>query len=163
MTAIVFGTIFLNANYAEKGARQRQSFLIITIALAIYTTGESLPIFLAERQIYIREVSRGAYRPSTYTLAQALVFVPFLSLVALVSVSISYFMVDLVHSAAAFFICVLTLALTYILANSFVSVFGAIAPNFLVANSISVAIFTFMFLFSGFFVPKYVLHQSSAP
>eukprot|EP00246_Nothoceros_aenigmaticus_P014386 TRINITY_DN5430_c0_g1_i1.p1 TRINITY_DN5430_c0_g1~~TRINITY_DN5430_c0_g1_i1.p1 ORF type:complete len:704 (+),score=97.37 TRINITY_DN5430_c0_g1_i1:271-2382(+) len=154
VTAILLGTIFLNVDINEKGDRQRQAFFAFAIALFIFTTTESLPIFLAERQIYIREASRGAYRPSTYTLSQALIFTPFLFIMAVIYVCISYFMVGLVKDASAFFIVVLTLSLTLVTANAFVAVAGALLPSFLVANALSTAVFAFMFLFSGFFIPR---------
>lgn len=153
-TAIACGTIFLNVDQAEKGAQQRQVFLLFTVALMMYTTNESLPTFLAERPVLVREVLGGAYKPLAYTLAQVLVFMPFLSLIALLNVSLAYFMVGLVHNAGAFFIFVLTLVLALLLANSFLAVFGAISPTFLVANASFTAVFTMMLIFSGFFIPR---------
>lgn len=153
-TALILGTIFLNVHYSEEGVRQRQAFLAFTLALFIFTSTEALPVFLNERNIFIREVSRGAYRASTYTLAQTTVFIPFLLILAVIYTCISYFMVDLVHSAAAFFIVLLTLFLTLVLANSFVAFIGSICPNFLVGQALVSAVCAYFFLFSGFFIPR---------
>jgi ATP-binding cassette subfamily G (WHITE) protein 2 len=57
-------------------SQHRLSYFVFTCAFYYYTSLEALPIFLAEREIFQREFSRGAYRAASYTLAQTLTFFP---------------------------------------------------------------------------------------
>lgn len=69
MSGIIIGTVFLNSPYSPVGVNDRVSFFAFTIMAFLFTSIEALPIFLDERQIYIRESSRGAYRTSSYVIA----------------------------------------------------------------------------------------------
>eukprot|EP00850_Spirogloea_muscicola_P005776 SM000027S09557 [mRNA] locus=s27:59882:62437:+ [translate_table: standard] len=153
-TGLTMGSLFFDAKYSPKGVQQRESFFAFTLALLLFTSTEALPIFLQERQIFIRETSRGAYRTSSYVIANAAVFLPFLFMLALVFSCVSYFMVGLVYNAAAFFTFVLVLFLVLAVANSFVIFFGALVPNFITGNTIITALTAYFFLFSGFFIPR---------
>eukprot|EP00850_Spirogloea_muscicola_P005525 SM000025S08420 [mRNA] locus=s25:636056:639886:- [translate_table: standard] len=153
-TGLTMGSLFFDAKYSPKGVQQRESFFAFTLALLLFTSTEALPIFLQERQIFIRETSRGAYRTSSYVIANAVVFLPFLFMLALIFSCVSYFMVGLAYNAAAFFIFVLVLFLVLAVANSFVIFFGALVPNFITGNTIITALTAYFFLFSGFFIPR---------
>eukprot|EP00850_Spirogloea_muscicola_P012935 SM000085S23285 [mRNA] locus=s85:456020:458587:+ [translate_table: standard] len=153
-TGLTMGSLFFDAKYSLKGVQQRESFFAFTLALLLFTSTEALPIFLQERQIFIRETSRGAYRTSSYVIANAAVFLPFLFMLALVFSCVSYFMVGLAYNAAAFFTFVLVLFLVLAVANSFVIFFGALVPNFITGNTIITALTAYFFLFSGFFIPR---------
>lgn len=150
------GSLFFDVEYNAAGLQQRQSFFAFALALLLFTSTEALPIFLDERQIYIRESSRGAYRTSSYVLANAVVFVPFLFALALIFGTISYFMVGLTKEAGGFFMFITVLFLTLAVANSYVIFWGGFVPNFIAGNTIVTATTAFMFLFSGFFIPRFV-------
>ncbi|BBN10593.1 ATP-binding cassette, subfamily G (WHITE), member 2 [Marchantia polymorpha subsp. ruderalis] len=158
--ALTMGTLFLQARISEKGARQRVSFISFTLALLIFTSVEAMGIFLEERQIFIRETSRGAYRAATYVISGAIVIIPFLMILAIVFSTISYWLVGLVAEPGPFFFFTLTVFLVLLVANSFVSFVSGLVPNFTVGNSLCSAVIAYFFLFSGFFIernniPKY--------
>lgn len=69
VSGIIIGTIFLHAGQNPQGVNDRISFFAFTLMALLFTSIEALPIFLEERQIYIRETSRGAYRTSSYVIA----------------------------------------------------------------------------------------------
>eukprot|EP00271_Cylindrocystis_brebissonii_P015736 TRINITY_DN38726_c0_g1_i1.p1 TRINITY_DN38726_c0_g1~~TRINITY_DN38726_c0_g1_i1.p1 ORF type:complete len:608 (+),score=94.63 TRINITY_DN38726_c0_g1_i1:275-2098(+) len=154
VTGLVLGSLFFDSKYNPKGVQQRTSFFSFALALLIFTSTEALPIFLDERQIFIRETSRGAYRGSSYVVSGAVVFLPFLFILALIFSCISYFMVGLIHDTTAFFMFVCTLFLTLCVANSYVTFFGGFVPNFILGNTLVTATTAFFFLFSGFFLPR---------
>ncbi|KAG6557622.1 hypothetical protein Mapa_000903 [Marchantia paleacea] len=158
--ALTMGTLFLQAKISEKGARQRISFISFTLALLLFTSVEAMGIFLEERQIFIRETSRGAYRAATYVISGAIVIIPFLMILAVVFSAISYWLVGFVAEPGPFFFFTLTVFLVLLVANSFVSFVSGLVPNFTVGNSLCSAIIAYFFLFSGFFIernniPKY--------
>ena len=154
VTALTMGTLFFRVRGTLKGVEQRESFFTFSLALILFSSTEALPIFLDERQIYLRETSRGAYRTSSYVLASAIIFLPFLFLLAVVYTCVSYFMVGLVLQPAAFFTFVCAMFLMLAVSNSFVILFGALVPNFISGNTIITSFNAYFFLFSGFFVPK---------
>lgn len=154
ITGLVLGSLFLNSRHSPKGVSNRASYFAFALALLLFTSTEALPIFLEERQIYIRETSRGAYRTISYVLSGAVVFLPFLFVLALVFSCVGYFMVGLAFDAGAFFTFVATMFMTLAVANSYVIFFAAFVPNFITGNTIITATTAFFFLFSGFFISK---------
>lgn len=155
VVGLTLGTLFLRAGISAKGVDQRQGFFGFLLALFIFTSTEALPVFLNERQIFIRETSRGAYRVSAYVLSQALVILPFLFVLAMIFSCVSYFMVGLAKDAGAFFSFVFILFLTLAVANAFVAFMASFVPDMTAGNALSSALFAYFFLFSGFFIPRY--------
>ncbi|KAL2610196.1 hypothetical protein R1flu_028769 [Riccia fluitans] len=154
LTSLILISLFSKSPISEKGLQQRQTFLIFTIAIMVFTSTEALPIFLLERQILVREKSRGAYRTSSYAVAHSLVVLPFLLFLAILCTCMSYFAVGLVWkwNAVLFFLMVIFLVLT--MSNAFVACVSAVAPNFTVALGVVGGISAYMFLFSGFFMNR---------
>ena len=103
MVGIVLGTVFLRSGFNTEGISNRASFFAFALALLYFTSFEALPIFLEERQIYIRETSRGAYRTASYVLGGALIQLPFIFVLSCIFSLITYFLVGLVPDVAAFF------------------------------------------------------------
>lgn len=149
------GTLFLHSHFTRKGVQQRQGFLGFTLALLIFTSTEALPVFLSERQIFIRETSRGAYRASTYVISQTVVMLPFLFVLATVFTCVSYFLVGFVINAGAFFFFILMLFLTLCVANALVTFIASVVPDLTAGQSFASALCAYFFLFSGFFIPRY--------
>ena len=100
---LILGSVFFHAPQSLDGVASRASFFSFSLAFFFFTCTEALPIFLTERQIFIQETSRGAYRTLSYVLASTVVFVPFLLLLAVIFSCVAYFMVGLVATPAAFF------------------------------------------------------------
>lgn len=100
---LILGSVFFQAPEDLSGVASRASFFAFSLAFFFFTCTEALPIFLAERQIFIQETSRGAYRTVSYVLAGTMVFVPFLFLLAVIFSSVAYFMVGLAETPEAFF------------------------------------------------------------
>eukprot|EP00897_Mesotaenium_endlicherianum_P006361 jgi/Mesen1/5753/ME000292S04850 len=107
-----------------------------------------------ERQIFVRETSRGAYRTLSYVLANALASLPIFALLSVVFASAAYWLAGLVASAPAFGVFVLACFLTLLVTNAFVLMWSGIAPNYYVANGIVGAAMSYFFLFSGFFLSR---------
>eukprot|EP00850_Spirogloea_muscicola_P012943 SM000085S23293 [mRNA] locus=s85:490739:494842:- [translate_table: standard] len=113
-----------------------------------------------EKQILLRETSRGAHRMISYVVANGLMFLPIFMAIAISFTCVSYFLIGLVNDAGAFFITTIIFFAVLALANSFVLFIGAVVPNFVIGNTVHTAVTAFMFLVSGFFIarkgiPKY--------
>ncbi|MQL70289.1 hypothetical protein Taro_002609 [Colocasia esculenta] len=144
------GSIFMNVGDVQA----RVGFFAFTLTFLLSSTTEGLPVFLQERRILMRETSRGAYRVSSYVIANALVFLPFLLAVGLLYAVPVYWMVGLRGQMDGFLYFSLVVWLVVVMANSFVVCFSALVPNFIMGNSLIAGLIGSFFLFSGYFITK---------
>ncbi|XP_066314536.1 ABC transporter G family member 10-like [Miscanthus floridulus] len=158
------GSIFLGTTDLQS----RLGFFAFNLTYLLSSTTEALPVFLHERRILERETSRGAYRVSSYVASNAVVFLPFLLAAALLYAAPVYWLVGLSREPAAFAYFALVVWLVMLTANSFVACLSALAPNYIVGNSVVAGLIGCFFLFSGYFVaskniPRYwvFMHYAS--
>lgn len=158
MQAIVagvgLGTVYLKVGYNQRGLDERLGFFAFTLTFLLSSTTEALPIFLQERQILMRETSRGAYRVSSYVISNTLVFLPFLMIIAILFAVPVYWLVGLSSTWNAFLFFLLIVWLIVVMANSLVVFLSALAPDFITGNSLIFTILGAFFLFSGYFISK---------
>ncbi|KMZ63407.1 ABC transporter G family member [Zostera marina] len=150
IAGILLGTIFLKTTDLQS----KLGFFAFTLTFLLSSTTEGLPIFLQERTILTRETTRGAYRISSYVTANTVIFLPFLLSVAILYSLPAYWMVGLRRDPTAFLYFTLVIWLVVLMANSFVSFFSALVPNFIIGNSIIAGFMGSFFLFSGYFISK---------
>uniref|UniRef100_A0A0E0JL66 ABC transporter domain-containing protein n=1 Tax=Oryza punctata TaxID=4537 RepID=A0A0E0JL66_ORYPU len=148
LAGVFLGTIFLGAGDLQS----RLGFFAFTLTFVLSSTTEGLPVFLQERRILERETSRGAYRVSSYVASNAAVFLPLLLASALLYATPVYWLVGLAREPGRFAYFSLVVWLVMLTANSFVACFSALAPNYIVANSVIAGLIGCFFLFSGYFV-----------
>ncbi|KAK4487002.1 hypothetical protein RD792_006317 [Penstemon davidsonii] len=152
LAGIVLGTIFTNAFDNSKKIMKLQTqigFFAFTLTFLISSTVEALPIFLQERRILMRETSRGVYRISSYIIANTLVFLPFLLLVAILYAAPVYWLVGLRHEIDGFLYFSLVVWMVILMSNSFVVCFSALVPDLIMGMSIIAGVMGSFFLFSG--------------
>ncbi|KAL3848777.1 hypothetical protein ACJIZ3_010659 [Penstemon smallii] len=157
LAGIVLGTIFTNAFDNSKKIMKLQTqigFFAFTLTFLISSTVEALPIFLQERRILMRETSRGVYRISSYIIANTLVFLPFLLLVAILYAAPVYWLVGLRHEIDGFLYFSLVVWMVILMSNSFVVCFSALVPDLIMGMSIIAGVMGSFFLFSGYFLSK---------
>ncbi|PIM98954.1 Transporter, ABC superfamily (Breast cancer resistance protein) [Handroanthus impetiginosus] len=151
---LVLGTIYINIGFDKSGIEKRLGLFAFTLTFLLSSTTETLPIFINERPILLRETSCGVYRLSSYLMANTLVFLPYLLAVAIIySVSV-YFLVGLCGTWQAFSYFVLVIWIIVLMANSFVLFLSSIAPNFIAGTSLVTVLLAGFFLFSGYFISK---------
>ncbi|CAN4087675.1 unnamed protein product [Withania somnifera] len=151
---IILATIYINIGFGKAGIAKRFGLFAFTLTFLLSSTTETLPIFLNERPILLRETSSGVYRLSSYLIANTLVFLPYLLVIAIVySVSL-YFLVGLCYSWQAFTYFLLTIWVIVVMANSFVLFLSSVAPNYIAGTSLVTLLLAGSFLFSGYFISK---------
>ncbi|KAL3570653.1 hypothetical protein D5086_027902 [Populus alba] len=162
VVGLVLGTIYINLGYGKQGIEKRFGLFAFTLTFLLSSTTETLPIFINERPILLRETSSGLYKLSSYLIANTLVFLPYLLAIAIIySVSI-YFMVGLCGTWQAFAYFVLVIWVIVLMGNSFVLFLSSLAPNYIAGTSLVTILLGGFFLFSGYFIsqdsmPKYWL------
>ncbi|KAK9688818.1 hypothetical protein RND81_09G013100 [Saponaria officinalis] len=152
----VLGSIYINNgdDQGQLGLQTRLGFFAFTLTFFLSGTTEGLPIFLQERRILMRETSRGAYRVSSYVLANTIVFLPFLLIVTLLYTTPVYWLVGLRANLGAFLYFTLVVWMVILMSNSFVACFSALVPNFIMGASVISGLMGSFFLFSGYFIDK---------
>lgn len=154
VVGFLLGTIYIDAGYSKQGMEKRLGFFAFTLSFLLSSTTETLPIFVGERAILLREASSGVYRLSSHLAANTLVFLPYLLALALLYSASVYFLVGLCASWAAFASFVLVLWAVMLTANSFVLFLSSLAPNYISGTSLLTVSLAGFFLFSGYFLSK---------
>ncbi|CAO1943465.1 unnamed protein product [Urochloa humidicola] len=152
VAGLALGSIFYDLG--DDKVAERVGLFAFLLTFLLSSTTEALPIFLQERDILARETSSGAYRVSSYALANALVFLPFQLALALVFAAPVYWLAGLRRTPAAFAYFLLLVWLILYTANSVVVCFAAAAPDFVVGNAAIQGVMGSFFLFSGYFIAR---------
>ncbi|CBI21607.3 unnamed protein product, partial [Vitis vinifera] len=129
IAGLVLGSIFYQLKDNLIGAEERVGLFAFILTFLLSCTTEALPIFLQERDILMKETSSGSYRVSSYAIANGLVYLPFLLILAILFSLPLYLLVVVV--------C-----------------FSALVPNFIVGYSVISGVMGSFFLFSGYFISK---------
>lgn len=151
---LVLGTIYINIGYDRQGIQKRLGLFAFTLTFLLSSTTETLPIFINERPILLRETTSGVYRLSSYLIANTLVFIPYLLVIALIYSASVYFLVGLCATWQAFVYFVLVIWAIVLMANSFVLFLSSLAPNYIAGTSLVTVLLGAFFLFSGYFISK---------
>ncbi|KAK4741327.1 hypothetical protein SAY87_024915 [Trapa incisa] len=154
ISGLVLGSIFCRLKDDLLGAQERVGLFAFILTFLLTSTIEALPIFLQEREILMKETSCGSYRVSSYAIANGLVYLPFLLILAVLFAVPLYWLVGLNHSFKAFLHFLLLIWLILYTANSVVVCFSALVPNFIIGNSVISGVMGSFFLFSGYFISK---------
>jgi ABC-type multidrug transport system ATPase subunit len=160
ISGLILGSIYGNLKDGIVGAEQRVGLFAFILTYLLTSTIEALPIFLQEREILMKEISSGSYRVSSYAIANGLVYLPFLLILAILFAVPLYWLIGLNQNFTAFLHFLLLIWLILYTANSVVVCFSALVPNFIVGNSVIAGVIGSSFLFSGYFIsnheiPKY--------
>ncbi|KAI5679522.1 hypothetical protein M9H77_00749 [Catharanthus roseus] len=155
ISGLVLGSIFYGLKYNLVGAEERVGLFAFILTFLLSSTTEALPIFLQEREILMKETSCGSYRVSSYAIANGLVYLPFLLILALLFSTPLYWLAGLNRNFFAFMQFLVLIWLILYTANSVVVCFSALVPNFIVGNSLISGVMGSFFLFSGYFISKH--------
>ncbi|XP_074562747.1 ABC transporter G family member 4 [Curcuma longa] len=154
IVGILLGTIYIDLGFNDEGVVKRLGLFAFTLTFLLSTTTETLPIFVGERPILLRETSSGLYRLSSHLVAGTLVFLPYLLAISLLYAAAVYFLAGLCASWAAFADFVLVVWALVLTANSFVLFVSAMAPDYIAGTSLVTLSLAGFFLFSGYFISK---------
>ncbi|KAL6176407.1 hypothetical protein ACLB2K_053040 [Fragaria x ananassa] len=147
-------SVYMKVRKDEEGVAERLGLFAFSLSFLLSSTVEALPIYLQERRVLMKEASRGAYKVSSYMIANTIVFLPFLFAVAILFAVPVYWLVGLNPSAAAFAFFTFVVWLIVLMASSLVLFLSAVSPDFISGNSLICTVLGAFFLFSGYFIPK---------
>ncbi|KZV51751.1 hypothetical protein F511_11439 [Dorcoceras hygrometricum] len=149
------GSVYIKVRKNEGGGvAEIFGLFAFSLSFLLSSTIEALPIYLQEQHVLMKEASRGAYKISSYLIANTVVFCPFLFVVAILFSVPLYWIVGLNPSASAFAFFTFTVWLIVLMASSLVLFLGVISPDFISGNSLIGTVLGAFFLFSGYFIPR---------
>ncbi|KAE9613482.1 hypothetical protein Lal_00016346 [Lupinus albus] len=148
------GSVYIKVRNDEGGVAERLGLFAFSLSFLLSSTVEALPIYLQERCVLMKESSRGAYRISSYMIANTFVFLPFLFVVSILFAVPVYWIVGLNPSLTAFTFFIFVVWLIVLMASSLVLFLSAVSPDFISGNSLICTVLGAFFLFSGYFIPK---------
>ncbi|KAM7528670.1 hypothetical protein LguiB_032080 [Lonicera macranthoides] len=154
---IGLGSVYIKMKRNEEGIAERLGLFAFSLSFLLSSTVEALPIYLQERRVLMKEASRGAYKISSYMIANTIVFLPFLFAVAIIFSTPVYWLVGLNPSISAFAFFTFAVWLIVLMASSLVLFLSAVSPDFISGNSLICTVLGAFFLFSGYFIPKEII------
>ena len=152
--AIMMGTLYLQIDDDPGSIQDRLSVLFFSIAFLSFMSVSALPAFVEDRKVFVRERMNGTYSVFPYAVAQVLVSVPFVCIIALMFTAISYYMIMLNPGPGHFFIFMGVLALALNVAESLIVAISAVVPSFIFGLAAGAGSFGAFMLVCGFFLLK---------
>ncbi|TMW83617.1 hypothetical protein EJD97_001203 [Solanum chilense] len=148
------GSVYIKMRNDEGAVAERLGLFAFSLSFLLSSTVEALPIYLQERRVIMKEASRGAYKISSYMIANTIIFLPFLFAVAILFAVPVYWIVGLNPSITAFVFFTFVVWVIVLMASSLVLFLSSISPDFISGNSLICTVLGAFFLFSGYFIPK---------
>ncbi|KAG0290137.1 hypothetical protein BGZ97_006264 [Linnemannia gamsii] len=152
--ALVIGSLFSGLkDRPEMGAtsfNKSIALFFITSFLATMTFS-AMPQFIIERSLFLRERAAGMYRTSSYFFAKTIVETLSYTVLSVIFVVITYYLIGLNGSLIYYFVAV---AVFVNVALSLIAAIGAGAENAEVGMNLLSLINTMAMLFSGFIVSR---------
>nr|GLL27903.1 ABC transporter G family member 6-like [Ipomoea trifida] len=154
ITGFILATMFWRLDNSPKGIQERLGFFAFAMSTTFYTCADTLPVFIQERYIFLRETAHNAYRRSSYCLSHALVSIPMLIILAFVFSATTFWAAGLGGGISGFFFYYAIILASFWAGNSFVTFLSSVVPYIMLAYILVVAILAYFLLFSGFFMNR---------
>lgn len=148
------GTLFLFTANTDEGISYRAAFFVFTLCGFYWTSLDAMPIFFGEREIFMREFSRGAYRGISYTIASWLVSFPALIILGTLYAIMTWWLVGLPKVAERFFFFAFQCFMALLAGQTLSTMLSTILPDPMTGQTVGSTIFAIMMIFSGYFITR---------
>lgn len=164
--AILMGTVFLRLSASQTDIQPFINAIFFGSAFLSFMAVAYVPAFLEDRATFTKERANGLCGPLAFTIANFLIGLPYLLLIAILFSVITYWLTGFQPTAGAFWLWVLWLFLDLVAAESLVVLVSSTFPIFVVALAITAFANGLWMCVDGFLVPlttlnvfwKYVFH-----
>lgn len=154
VTGFILATIFWKLDTTPKGIQERLGFFAFAMSTMYYTCADALPVFLQERDIFMRETAYNAYRRSSYVLSNSIIAIPSLIFLSVAFASTTFFAVGLAGGLQGFGFFILIIFASFWSGSSFVTFLSGVISNVMMGYTVVVAVLAYFLLFSGFFITR---------
>ena len=127
------GTVWLRLPPTQSSIGRFTNAIFFGTAFMSFMTVAYVPAFIEDRATFIKDRANGLYGPTAFMLANFLIGLPYLFLLALLFSTIVYFLTNSRPGASAFFTWVMWLFLDLLAGESLVMLMSSIFPNFIIS------------------------------
>ncbi|KIV78466.1 hypothetical protein PV11_10181 [Exophiala sideris] len=164
--AIMMGTVWLRLSYNQTSIQPFINAIFFGGAFMSFMAVAYVPSIIEDLHSFRKERANGLYGPLPFTIANALVGIPWLFAIALMFSIITYWLGNFHATASGFWMWVLWLFLDLLAAEGLVVLVSSIFPIFVVSLAITAFANGLWMCVGGFLVPlntlnvfwKYVFH-----
>ena len=164
--AILMGTVFLRLSTSQTSIQPFINAIFFGSAFMSFMAVAYVPSYLEDRATFAKERANGLCGPLAFTIANFLIGLPYLFLIAVLFSVVEYWLTNFHNTAHSFWIWVLWLFLDLVAAESLVVLVSSIFPVFVVALAVTAFANGLWMCVDGFLVPmgtlnvfwKYVFH-----
>ncbi len=164
--AVLMGTVFLRLQPVQASIQPFINSLFFGGAFMSFMAVAYVPAFLEDLQTFRSERANGLVGPLSFVVANFVIGVPFLFVIALLFSVVTYWLTNFRADGSAFFMFVTWLFLDLLAAESLVVLVSSIFPVFVVALAVAAFANGLWMAVDGFLVPlsilnpfwKYVFH-----
>ncbi|KAJ8754108.1 hypothetical protein K2173_002006 [Erythroxylum novogranatense] len=154
VTGLILATMFWKLDNSPRGVQERIGFFAFAMSTTYYTCAESIPAFLQERYIFMRETAYNAYRRSSYVLAHSIISIPALIFLSIAFAVTTFWAVGLAGGLSGFLFFFITILAAFWAGSSFVTFLSGVVSHVMLGFTVVVAILAYFLLFSGFFITR---------
>ncbi|CAI5489995.1 unnamed protein product [Closterium sp. Naga37s-1] len=158
VAGFLLASLFYKPTHDPQGMLERLAYLSFIVAMLFFCSADATPIFIMERNIFIRETSHNTYRASTYVVATMAVYIPLQALMAMTLTLESWWTVGLsggfpgaLFFATICFLCLFT-------GNAIATFASSFFKNMILAYATVISTMAYFTLVSGFYI-----HRTSIP
>lgn len=156
--ALLVGTCWLRLGHEQSDILPRITALFFSGAFLSFMAVAYIPAYIEDQSNFFKERANGLYGSTAFLVANFLIGIPYLCLIAVVFSVITYWLVGLQADAASFFRFVGFLLLDLLAAESLVVFIASALPNFIVALAVSAFANGLWMCTNGFLVPETTLN-----
>ena len=155
MISLFAAFIFFQLGMDAQGVVGRSGALFAMSLMFSFTTASGVVLlFPSERGVFLRESVRRIYDPTEYFIAKSMTEMPFQVVFAIISMAVSYFIMDLRTTAAAFFKQTLVVCLVAVIGSGLGLAVGGGVENVGVAMELCPSLLIPQMLIAGVFVSR---------
>ncbi len=156
--AILMGTVFLRLHTTQTDIQPFINAIFFGSAFMSFMAVAYVPAFLEDRATFAKERANGLCGPFAFTIANFVIGLPYLFLIALLFSVVEYWLSNFRPNANAFWIWVLWLFLDLVAAESLIVLVSSIFPVFVVALAVAAFANGLWMCVDGFLVPMSTLN-----
>ncbi|KAK5848127.1 hypothetical protein PBY51_005769 [Eleginops maclovinus] len=151
--ALIVGFIFFGVTDDPSGMQNRMGALFFVTVNQCFSSLSSAELFISERKLFIHEYISGYYRVSVYFLCKMLSdIITLRTIPAIVFSCVSYFMIGLKPTVAAFFTFMFSVTMVAYTATAMALAISADQTVVAIANIFMTIACVFMMIFAGLLV-----------
>ncbi|CAI5473156.1 unnamed protein product [Closterium sp. Yama58-4] len=158
VAGFLLASLFFKPSHDPKGMLERLAYLSFIVAMLFFCSADATPIFIMERNIFIRETSHNTYRASTYVVATMAVYIPLQALMAATLTLESWWTVGLSGGASGAFFFGTICFLCLFTGNAIATFASSFFKNMILAYATVISTMAYFTLVSGFYI-----HRTSIP